>query len=370
VSQTVNKRDFYRTKIGRTEKVIGGFILLLLIGIGFGIARKGHDFDQTRYTGDIEALEFTRNPVEGKAATLRNESDLRASESFVSGDKETGSSFLTILPPVDGLLPMGETEVYSVDTLYEKINGRAPAYFEYNFQELTSQSFSHQTAEGEFVDIYLFEMDSPLNAFGIFSAERDASSPPLNFVADGYNSGTGTFMRLGNVYVQVLASSFDPAIMQSAEFLTRRLVEELPEDDSGMEGRMLLPSENQVAGSLTYINENAYGQSVLKGVFEARYQANGEELTCFAQDSADAGIARGNWEALLDFYVRYGSLDDTFETGDANVFVAEVFGQWNVVYTRDNTVVGVVNAAGKEVAVAFVTALLEEDSETTDEYGY
>ncbi len=370
MSQTVNKRDFYRTKIGPTEKAVGGFILLLLIGIGFGIAIKGHDFDQTRYTGDVEALEFTRNVVEGKAATLRNESDLRASESFVSSDNEVGGSFRTVLPPVDGLLPMGKPEVYSVDTLYEKINGRAPAYFEYNFQELTSRSFSHQKAEGEFLDIYLFKMDSPLNAFGIFSAERDASSPPLEYVADGYKSGTGIFMRLGSVYAQVLASSFDPAIMQSAEVLARRLVEELQEDDSGMEGRMLLPSENQVTGSLTYINDNAYGQSVLNGVFEARYQAGGEELTCFAQDSADTGIARGNWEVLLDFYQKYGSLEDTFEAGGAEVFVAEVFGQWNAVYTRGNTVVGVVNAEDREAAVTFLTALLEEDSKTTDEYEY
>ena len=137
MSQIVNRREFYRTKIGPTEKVIGGVILLLLVGIGFGIARKGHNYDQTRYTGDIEAMEFTRNAVEGKAATLRNESDLRASESLVSGDGRADRSFQEILPLGDGLLPMGETEVYSVDTLYEKINGRAPAYFEYNFQELT-----------------------------------------------------------------------------------------------------------------------------------------------------------------------------------------------------------------------------------------
>lgn len=370
MSQTVNRRAFYRTKIGPTEKAIGGTILLLLVGLGFGIARKGHNYDQARYTGDIGAMEFTREAVEGKAATLRNESDLRASESLVSGDGRADRSSQEILPLGDGLLPMGETEVYSVDTLYEKINGRAPAYLEYNFQELTSRSFSLENDEAEFLDIYLFKMDSPLNAFGIFSAERDASSPPLEFVADGYNSGNGYFMRLGNIYAQVLASSFDPAIMQSAEVFAQQLARELPGDDSGMDGRTLLPSDNQVAGSLTYINDNAYGQAVLNGVFEARYRIDGEELTCFAQNNADPETARTNWEVLLDFYEKYGSLEDTFEAGGAEVFAAEVFGQWNVVYTRDNAVVGVVNAAGMEAAVAFVTAMLEGDSKTTDEYEY
>lgn len=92
MSHTVNKRDFYRTTIGPTEKAIGGFILILLIGIGFGIARKGTNFDQTLYTGDIEALEFTRNAVEGKAATLRNEVDLRANETLDPQNTETAGS--------------------------------------------------------------------------------------------------------------------------------------------------------------------------------------------------------------------------------------------------------------------------------------
>jgi hypothetical protein len=189
-------------------------------------------------------------------------------------------------------------------------------------------------------------------------------------VADGYDGGNGYFMRLGNIYAQVLASSTDLATMQSAEAFARQLARVLPGDDSGMDGRSLLPLENQVAGSLTYINDNAYGQAVLNGVFEARYRIDGVELTLFAQDSAGPETARTNWETLLDFYEKYGSLEDTFEIGGAEVFVAEVFGQWNVVYTRDNAIVGVVNAADMEAAVAFATALLEGDSDTTDEYEY
>ena len=106
----------------------------------------------------------------------------------------------------------------------------------------------------------------------------------------------------------------------------------------------------------------------MNGVFEARYETDGEQLTCFAQDSADAETARTNWEALRDFYEKYGSLEETFEAGGADVFVAEAFGQWNVIYTRDHGIVGVVNATGKESAVAYVTALLDRDAETTDEY--
>ena len=373
MSHTVNKRDFYRTTIGPAEKAIGGLILILLIGIGFGIARKGQNFDQIRFTGDIEALEFTRSAVEGKAATLRNEDDLRVNETYAPQNTETAGTARDILPLADGLVPMGETEHYTEDTLYEKINGRAPAYFEYRFQELTSRSFALEGSDGEYVDIYLFKMDSPLNAFGIFSSERDASGLPLDWAADGYGSGMGIFMRCGGVYVQILASSTNSAVMRSAEAFARALVQSLPEDDSGMEGRSMLPSDAQVPGSLTYINNNAYGQAVFNDVFEARYQTDGGELTTFAQHCADVETARANWETVRKFYSQYGNLEDTFQAGGADAFVAEIFGQWNVIFTRDNAVAGVVNAVEKEAALEFVMVQLAADPETpeeNDDYAY
>ena len=80
MSQTVNKRDFYRTDISRAEKTIGGFIILLLVAIALGILYKGRTYDGMLYTGDPEALESTRMAVEGKAATVRGVADLRAYE--------------------------------------------------------------------------------------------------------------------------------------------------------------------------------------------------------------------------------------------------------------------------------------------------
>ena len=70
------------------------------------------------------------------------------------------------------------------------------------------------------------------------------------------------------------------------------------------------------------------------------------------------------------FYEKYGSLEETFEAEGAETFVAEIFDQWNVIYRRGHAVAGVVNAARRETAVAFVQALIEEAPETIEEYGY
>lgn len=373
MSQTATRKAFYRTGISRKEKSVGSVILLLLAAIFAGILLSGRHYDATKYTGDAGALESTRQAVDGKAATLREQADLRSNELAIGERAPAAGAAAQTLPAlVESLVPMGPEEHYTEDTLYEKINGRAPAYFEYNFQELTARSFSVAGSSGAFVDIFLYRMDSPLNAFGIFSAERDPSGEPLDFVDDGYLSGMGFFLRAGPVYAQILASSTDAEVLSAAEAYTRNLVATLPVDDSGMGGREFLPTAGRIPGSATYINENAYGQAVLNAVYEARYTVDETELTAFAQQSPDRETARTNWETLRDFYSRYGSLEEEFEAGGASVFIGEVFGEWNVVYIRDTVLSGVVNSPDRQAARDFILNQLGiEEADTSDEgYSY
>ena len=369
----MNKRDFYRTDISGLEKSIGGLILLLLLGIGLGLVYKGRSYEATLYTGDPEALESTRTAVEGKAATVRGAGDLRGYELAGAGRIPAGASGTDLATGIADLSPLGPTELYSVETLYEKINGRAPAYFQFNFQELTSRSFLVDGTAGDFIDAYLFRMDSPINAFGIFSIERSEAGAPLDFVADGYRSGMGYFLRQGTTYVQVITSSSDPRVMALAEDFSRELVAAIPADNAGLEGRFLLPAEGQVPGSLTYISEDAYGQSVLSRIFEARYATGGGELTLFGMSCATEEEARGKWEAVRGFYGKFGSLEEAPPVGNAEVFIAESFGQWNIILTSGQTVAGVINANDRERALEFLQAHFgsrTEESESGEEYIY
>jgi len=66
VPRAANRRDFYRTHVSLTEKAIGGSLLIALAAIAVGILLKGALYDPSRYTGSVEALEFTRQAVAGK----------------------------------------------------------------------------------------------------------------------------------------------------------------------------------------------------------------------------------------------------------------------------------------------------------------
>jgi hypothetical protein len=370
VPPSAHTRTFQRTDIGPREQAIGGGILVLLVAVGVTIAIKGSRYDPAIYTGDVGALESTRQSVDGKAATLRADTDLRAFEqSGAAAGPGPSVEADKVIPALVGLLaPMGPTEIYSEETLFEKINGRAPAYFEYNFQELTSRSFTIEGMPGEFIDVYLFRMADPLNAYGIFTAERDATGSPVAFVEDGYRSEMGVFMRVGDVYAQLLASSTTPAVMKATEAFSRRLATFLPQDNSGMEGRSLLPAENRIPGSLTYINENAYGQAVLKQVFEAQYAVDGKTFTLFAQTNPDTVAAQSNWETLRGFYEKYGTVEEPEVIGMPRLFIGEMFGEWSLIYSRENAVSGIMNATDKDAALAFLLAQTPSTSDYSSGY--
>lgn len=356
MAHTASSKAFRRTSISLQEQAIGGVLIALLLLIGGGIAFKGTHYDPTTYTGDPGAMESTRLAVEGKAATLRESADLRNYEQAAPTAANPAAEAIPVL--VEGLVPMGPTERYDADSLFEKINGRAPAYLAYNFQSLTSRSFSISSAPGEYIDIYLFRMDTPLNAFGIFSAERDPTGTPLPFAADGYLSEMGLFMRAGAVYVQTLASSTSPEVMRLAEEATRALSAFLPANDTGLEGRLLLPQAGQVPGTLTYISDNAYGQAALSGVFEAGYDWNGTRFTVFAQSTPDTDTARANWDSLRRFFTQYGSLETPASTGEIELFVADMFGEWTLTALHGPALLGIVNASDPAAARAFLDQLL------------
>ncbi len=361
MGQYVRSRAYHRTRVGKTERTIGATILLFLGGIGVTIAYLGNQYDPIRYTGNPSALASTREAIYGKSGTLRGENDMRAGEIYsddvtnhlVKPIREA-SAYFFMLPVADGLVPQGNQESYNADNLHEKINGRAPAYFEFNFQQLTYRSFVVSGQRGQFIDVYLYRMDTPINAFGIFSIERAPNGEPIDFALDGYRSEMGYFLRVGDIYIQVIASSPDAPVMASAEAYARLMVQQLPANDLGLEGRQLLPQQGQIPGSLTYLNSNAYGQEALNHVFEARYSFMDSEVTYFAQANSDAPTALANWKSLRDFFAKYGKFEASPTWPGLESFACESYGQWYVIYVQDRFVAGVVAAPTKEIAVEFV----------------
>ncbi len=384
-SGTGSRKEFVRTRVPLAESIASAVILLLLVIIGLAIAIKGKHFDPNRFAVRTDSLNSTKAAVAGKAGTAPTQAAGQSSapetatarpgkpgaEKSATGDASAGEGVpegATAVPkpaakgePLEislpGLQPMSDTEFYNADNLYEKIDGRAPAYQGFNVQALRCRTFNVTAAPGSFVDVYEYRFDTPVDAFGMFALERDPKGAPLDFAPDGYSGEMGCFFRQGAVYVQIIASDVKPETIAVATAIAQNRARELPVDDHGLAGRRKLPANGMMTDSVAYVAENAQGQADLKDVFQAKYKFDGAELPFFIMVAAPADAARA-WQSFQDFCGKFGTVENLPDANGSKIFRAQVFGKWKVVYQRDGELGGVFDAADGNQARAFIEKYL------------
>jgi hypothetical protein len=208
------------------------------------------------------------------------------------------------------------------------------------------------------VDVYEYQFDTPVNAFGMFAAERDAKGKPLDFAPDGYAGEMGFFFRQGSVYVQIIASDTKEKTMEIAQTIAMNRAKALPADDAGLDARRRLPATGLDPASVEFEAENALGQEFLKNVFQARYDFGGKKIPFFvmAAAPADAAVA---WKSFMEFSGKFGGkVTPLPDAGGAKLFQAESSGSWRVVFVRDGTLGGVFDADDAAKAREFVEQYL------------
>ena len=374
------RKQFVRTRVPAAESIAGAVILALLMVIAFAIYHKGKVFDPNLYAVRTDSLKSTAAPVAGKSGTVPSSPEATtisatappsAAEPGVentgtagdnSGEAAAGAPQPALkAEPLEvslpGTKPMSATEFYNSDNLFEKIDGRAPAYQNYNVQQLRCRTFAVNALAGSYVDLYEYRFDTPIDAFGMFSLERDPKGRPLDFAPDGYSGEMGYFFRQGAVYVQIIASDQKPETLALATAIARNRAREIPVDDRGLAGRRQLPASGMIADSVSFVPENAQGQAAFKDVYQARYKFNGAELPFFIMVGAPDDAAKA-WQSFHDFCARFGQAENLPDVNGAKVFRAQLFGKWKVVYQRGGELGGVFDAADAATARDFLEQYL------------
>ena len=366
-----------RTTVPPLEKTISVLLVCLLAGIGAAIWFKGKHYDPNRFALNLDALKSTAAEVKGKSDTVggtdagpgETRASLKTVPAASDGETEPGEGISAAPAPaakgepleikLDGLKPMGDTEFYNADNLFEKIDGRAPAYLNFNFQNLRCRSFTITGTAGSFVDVYEYRFDVPVNAFGMFSMERDPKGEPLAFAPDGYASGMGFFFRQGPRYVQVMASDQNAKTLELAKAIAEDRAKKLPADDAGLDARRRLPVTGLDPASVQFVQDNAQGQAFLKNVFQANYDFAGKKLPFFVMMATPADAAAA-WKSYLDFAGQFGGEATALpDVNGAKIFAARNFGTWKVIYQRDGEIGGVFDAKDEDQAREFVEKYLE-----------
>ncbi len=206
-------------------------------------------------------------------------------------------------PQVEGWAPAGEVRIYDADTLWEYIDGAAELFIEYGVQTCRTADL----ASGDLVvTVDLYDMGTPLNAFGIFTRERPEQGPSLPEATEAVVSPPYQALLLkGSTYVKVNVVEGELTTTAGAELL-EAIARTLPGEAVYPPELALLPQEGRVAGSEGYQTQGFLGVSELANCLYAEYTDEGGEpwqgfvVLPAAGSSMDAvwGNLAGEWQSL------------------------------------------------------------------------
>ena len=93
---------------------------------------------------------------------------------------------------------------YFPDNLFEYIDGAAESYLSYDFRELLVADLEKKGTDAT-LTLEIYDMGLPLNAFGIFAAERYPENKVVALGDLGYLEGEALNFLSGRFYVKMLA---------------------------------------------------------------------------------------------------------------------------------------------------------------------
>ena len=205
-----------------------------------------------------------------------------------------------------GIMPFSPPEHFTADTLYEKINGRADLYLSSGFVGLQTQRFSTDPASGKWVEMFVYDMATPENAFSVFSMQRREGAQPDDIAPNAYRTENALFLALNNAYLELIGTDASPELHTAMGVLAGTYIQTIGGNAAAdAPGSELFPQEGLRSGSLQLITANAFGYEQLDQVYTCEYLQDDEPLTAFvsrrADDEAAVALAHSYQQTLLSY---------------------------------------------------------------------
>lgn len=210
---------------------------------------------------------------------------------------------LVAWPPA--IRPMSAAEAFVPATLSDKIDGKAEVYLAAGVSGLHCQRLALIHSPGSWIEMFVFDMGKPANAFSVFSSQKRTDVADLKLADYAYRAGNEIVFVHGSNYVELVATDESSPTLAAAAELAAAYVTATPvavhADVSKDSARF--PHDGLVAGSVRLLSADVFGFDGLKDVFVARYRDGKDEFTMFIARRAGADDASAGASALRGFLV-------------------------------------------------------------------
>lgn len=319
-------------KPGKTETRLSMVVLTLLAIVCAGVILR----------------QFEVNPG---VVALRPESQLHA--------KPSGSNLQALIDTAgSSVSPFSLPEHFGPDTLYEKINGRADLYLSSGFTSLKTQRFSIDSPAGAWVEVFIYDMATPENAFSVFSMQRREGAQAADSVPNAYRTENAQFLAHDRFYLEIIGTDASEALQQTIDQLARAFVQAHGGATAAKApGSELFPKIGFQAASLQLVSANAFGYEQMDSIYTAEYLIDGARVTAFVSDRLTAEAASALALEYRQTLVSYGAgiIDAPLPVEGAAAI--QFFDAYEIVFSRGRYLAGVHEAGSLEAAAALAGQL-------------
>jgi len=263
---------------------------------------------------------------------------------------------------IAGLTPKGweifdKVKQFTPESLYEQIDGRAEFFLAYDVIGMTFASFINSADTGKFIDLSVYDMGTPTNAFGVFSAERLQGEPPLDLGRAGYRSYTNYYIWKGQYYIKIIASHTTGEFLRIGMDLAQKMTDFLPDSGEPVWGLTALPQADLVPGSVQYFKVDAMGLDFMRNTFTARYRKGASIVTAFLSRRDSTESARATLDQYAEYAKQYGKGVAHLTSDDVKLISCDMGGSYDVVFQKGRQVGGVLSVESRSLAVRMATDL-------------
>lgn len=264
----------------------------------------------------------------------------------------------SLIPEVPGFTPKGPAQSFGPANLSDKINGKAELYLAAGFKEMSARSFTLDKAGRAHLEILVYDLGTPANAYAVFSAQRRPGSPDIPLTAHAYATANALFFTRGPFYVEMVADRADAALESPLQEYAAALVAKLPsEGEAAATTAGLFPPEGLIADRVRLGAADTFGLQGFNQVYTAEYTVKDGTVTAFAAHRDTPAQADAEARRYRDFLTAngYRKIDSPAPPAGMELFALE--GSFEIVFVQGRTLAGVHDAASPEAALALAEKL-------------
>jgi hypothetical protein len=259
-------------------------------------------------------------------------------------------SFLTQISP-SGWTIDNKVRVFNPGDLYEIINGRSEMYLAYDVVNLTFVNFYKPDNPGLSLDVYVYDMGTPLHAFGVFSMERGSDEDWVELGREGYYSRGAYYIWKGRYYIKVAVSERTSELKLVTLEMTNEVVNFLSDDGEEIWGLKSFPPQNLVPQSINYFHVDALGLEFMSQTFTALYCFESECVTAFITRQNSDDSAQEILRKYLEFVGKYGKGHKQIESEITPISLCDMGVNYDAVFSYGNIVAGISAADNPQTAL-------------------